>query len=69
MKISPTPHIYASKKAHTATCVVYCLFDWILNELRPAPLELRTVVSSARRMKLFPDTVARPSLCAVDLET
>ncbi len=45
---------------YTATWVESCLFAWSRNELRPGPLALRTVVSSARRMKLLPDTVARP---------
>ena len=39
---------------NTVTWVVYCLLLWRRTESRPGPLALRTVVSSARMMKVFP---------------
>ncbi len=42
-----------TRNTHTRTCVDHCWFDWMRTELRPGPLELRTVVSSARMMNVF----------------
>lgn len=54
---------------HTRTCVDHCWFDWMRTELRPGPLALRTVVSSARMMNVFPLANVRFFDCAVDWET
>jgi len=50
---------------HTATCVVYCVLDWILKEFLPGPEELSTVVLSARNVTWLPDTETSPPACAV----
>ncbi len=49
---------------HTETCGPHCFTEMMRNELRPGPLGLSVVVSSARKMKLPPFTVASPRLCA-----
>lgn len=54
----------AKLTTHTETCVSQRFPEMMRNELRPGPLGLSVVVSSARRMKLSPVTVASPKLCA-----
>lgn len=47
------------KVTYTAAWVVYVFEDFILTELRPGPLALRTVVKSVRRMKESEDAKVR----------
>lgn len=57
------------KCSYTETCVSYCLLDVILTEFLPGPLGSKYVVSSTLMIKLSPDTMARPLLIAVSIET
>ncbi len=57
------------KNTYTETCVVYCLLLWSRTELRPGPLALSTVVSSARMTKVSLEAKVRLFATAVPWST